>query len=420
MSRYRCVIGCCRASTQADVGPSAYIFNSCAQQNSSSSIYLPPPQIIALCHRIPLSIELYRYTSATAYAFPITNGSNGLSNQSSACCSAVPRCSTLTIRRSFYQGLSSIAIAHSIPSYVNGYIGIGFTKQQWEKLNEIFSSFRSPAPPPAPPSTPLAALQPCTQAPSKPPHQQLIPAPIPTPVTTRSYPPTPSIETIEEVEHKQIPLRNIRPISKKLGASKTIHTSRLPFNEIRVEWPTKFGGSNLCFSRDEDLDAWYTTMLNTHANELATRALPNQAQRHAARRHHFLAIRYRVQILATFFDFFDFLTFHPAMDLTLPSYHLIFIDQRSSLAMPHPKHRTHYSQVFYVVVVAHIAVAKSQLPEKKSWRSATSQNRTCSYQPPPPTPPTSCSCQRSMVYGIQDVIWIVIQYALCAMRWIAL
>ena len=32
--------------------------------------------------------------------------------------------------------------------------------------------------------------------------------------------------------------------------------------------------------------------------------------------------------------------------------------------------------------------------------SATSQNRTCSYQPPPPTPPTSCSCQRSMVCGI--------------------
>ena len=78
---------------------------------------------------------------------------------------------------------------------------------------------------------------------------------------------------IEEVEHKQIPLRNIGPMKKKLGASKTTRTSRLPFDEIRIKWPTTFSGSNLCFSRDEDLDAWYTTMLNTHANELAIRAL---------------------------------------------------------------------------------------------------------------------------------------------------
>ena len=27
-------------------------------------------------------------------------------------------------------------------------------------------------------------------------------------------------------------------------------------------WPTKFGGIYMRFSCDEDLDAWYTTMLN--------------------------------------------------------------------------------------------------------------------------------------------------------------
>ena len=109
---------------------------------------------------------------------------------------------------------------------------------------------------------------------------------------------------------------------------------------------------------------------------------------------------FRFLQLFDFFDFFDFPTFYPAMDLTLPSYHLIFIDHRSSLAMPYPKHQSHYSQVFYVVAVAYIAVAKSWLSEKKSWRSAAPQHHNTYYCQPPPTPPTSCSCQRSMVYGI--------------------
>ena len=163
-------------------------------------------------------------------------------------------------------------MAHSIHSYANGHMATGFTEWQFESLKALLSNRSLPAPPPAPPSAPPSALQLCTQAPSEPPHQQLIPAP----VSAQHYPPSPSIETIEEVEHKQIPLRNIRPMSKKLGASK-VPASRLPFDEIRIEWPTKFGGSNLCFSRDEDLDAWYTTMLNTHANELAIRALPYRA-----------------------------------------------------------------------------------------------------------------------------------------------
>ena len=160
----------------------------------------------------------------------------------------------------------------------------GFTKRQLESLDELFNtvvfdplqnrlilpSALPPAPPPAPPSAPPSAL--CTPAPS-----ELPPQPIPAPVATRSYPPSPCVEAIQEVEYRQIPLRNIGPMKKKLGASKTIPTSRSPFDEIYIEWPTTFGGSNLCFSRDEDLDAWYTTMLNTHANELLVGALPNRA-----------------------------------------------------------------------------------------------------------------------------------------------
>ena len=44
-----------------------------------------------------------------------------------------------------------------------------------------------------------------------------------------------------------------------------------------IIWPPKSGGTYMRFSRDEEPDAWYTTMLNTHANKLATRALPNPA-----------------------------------------------------------------------------------------------------------------------------------------------
>ncbi len=76
---------------------------------------------------------------------------------------------------------------------------------------------------------------------------------------------------IEEVE-KQIynSLRNIRQMRMKLGASsKEMPTSRLLFDEIYVEWSTILGGSNMRFSRDESLDAWYTTMLN-HTHKLAT------------------------------------------------------------------------------------------------------------------------------------------------------
>ena len=31
-----------------------------------------------------------------------------------------------------------------------------------------------------------------------------------------------------------------------------------------IAWPPKFGGTNMRLSRDQHLNAWYTTMLNTH------------------------------------------------------------------------------------------------------------------------------------------------------------
>ena len=65
----------------------------------------------------------------------------------------------------------------------------------------------------------------------------------------------------EEVE-KQIynPLRNVRQMEKKLGASlDKMHTSWLLFDEIWVERSTTLGGNNktLC-CRDEDLNARVT------------------------------------------------------------------------------------------------------------------------------------------------------------------
>ena len=76
-----------------------------------------------------------------------------------------------------------------------------------------------------------------------------------------------------------------------------------------------------------------------------------------------------------FFDFFDFSTFqlsdHSRSFLTFYS-----IGHRSSLALPHPIYRCHYSQVFDIVAVAYIAVAA------KPWNSAPA---------PAPVPPTTLS-----------------------------
>ena len=88
----------------------------------------------------------------------------------------------------------------------------GFTKKQVDSLNELFSIFLTPAPlelsssPSAPPSA----------SPSELPHPQSVSVP----VSTRPYPPSPSVETMKEVKDKQISLRNIQQMRKKHGASK--------------------------------------------------------------------------------------------------------------------------------------------------------------------------------------------------------
>ena len=125
-----------------------------------------------------------------------------------------------------------------------------------------------PAPPPAP--------KPCAQ--TTPP--ELPPQLIPTPVPTRSYPPSPSVETIEEVEQKQVykPLRNVKQMRRKHGASRRRRMRRIrntEFFENCIAWPPKCGGTYIRFSRDEEPDTWYTTMLN-HRQKLID-ALPNPA-----------------------------------------------------------------------------------------------------------------------------------------------
>lgn len=202
----------------------------------------------------------------------------------------------------------------------------GFTKWQFEILKALLLNC-SPlallvvlllALLPTPLSALLAALQLYTVALLELLYQQLIPAPIFASVLAQRCPLSLSIKIIEEVELKQIykPLYDIQLMRKKLGALKMMRISWLPFDKIRIKQPTKFGGSKLYFSRDKDLNVQYTTILNTYTNELVIQALPYQAQRYTARCHYFVTIQYRpvliisrVQILTTFFNFFDFLTF---------------------------------------------------------------------------------------------------------------
>ena len=150
----------------------------------------------------------------------------------------------------------------------------GFTPQQIQslenfidqKLNAIFDQLQNRSllalAPSAPPSAPLPAPPP---APS-----ELPPLP-PTDPPAPAYPtPPPDNDTLKEVEYKQAhkSLRTIRqqPIALKPRASKALPKSRDAevFGNC-IAWPPKFGGTNMRLSRDEYLDAWYTTMLNTRA-----------------------------------------------------------------------------------------------------------------------------------------------------------
>ena len=142
----------------------------------------------------------------------------------------------------------------------------GFTKQQLESLDELFDrKFKQledlllgrSAPPPAP-------------APSAPPPAPKLPPLPPTNPPTPADAPTPSSDTLKEVENKQADksLRNIRkqPNKQKHRAAKAMPKTPRDaevFGNI-IAWPPKFGGTNMRFSPDEEPDAWYTTMLNTH------------------------------------------------------------------------------------------------------------------------------------------------------------
>ena len=122
------------------------------------------------------------------------------------------------------------------------------------------------------PSAPPQAAPPLFALPPAPPAPKLPPQPLSSPIPAPSYPPPPRVETIEEVEHKQVykPLRNIRKQQMRQKHGDTLEkvpTSETHFFEKCIGWPPKFGGIYMSFSRDEEPDAWYTTMLN-HSQKL--------------------------------------------------------------------------------------------------------------------------------------------------------
>ena len=156
----------------------------------------------------------------------------------------------------------------------------GFTKQQIASLDALFDrqfdilfdrlqdDFRKRssappsaplsalpiAPPPAPPSAPQA----CASTPPELPPQR-------PPQSTCPLPPTDPPSVLEEMEH-----------TWKHKASKAVPTIRVSKTfENCIEGPPKSGGIHMRFSRDEEPDAWYTTMLN-HRQKLVG-ALPNLA-----------------------------------------------------------------------------------------------------------------------------------------------
>ena len=145
----------------------------------------------------------------------------------------------------------------------------GFTKQQLEslenfidqKLNALFDQLQNHS---------LLALAPSAPPPAPSELPPLPPTNPPAPACTSA--PPPDNDTLKEVEYKQAykSLRTIRqqPIALKPRASKALPKSRdaefFVFGNC-IAWPPKSGGINMRLSRDEYLDAWYTTMLNTRA-----------------------------------------------------------------------------------------------------------------------------------------------------------
>ena len=173
------------------------------------------------------------------YAWPMKSGSNGIRLSP---CPQAPQPRLLNPDHQTILLLGPIV-------FITIAIGHGLTRQQIDSLNEPINIFLAPQAS-APPSAPPSALQPCNPALS-----ELLSQPIFTPLSACSYPPSSSVETIEEVEQKQVykPLRKIQQTMNKYEASKKTSTSWLPSAEICFGWPTKYGRSSMGFSLDEDL-----------------------------------------------------------------------------------------------------------------------------------------------------------------------
>ena len=257
----------------------------------------------------------------------MTNGSNGLKIQSSASRSAS---TDAQHRKSDDPFARPVVTAMSDDNYIldillskdNNYMGTGFSKKQWDTLKELVDTYWHPpaapppaAPPTAPPAAPLSAPPPASppaQKPCAPTSPELppqpIPAPVSTPVPAQSYPPSPSVKNKDEVKEKQVYklLRNVKQIRQKFGAAKKMPRIRVSkFFENCIGLPSKFGAVNIYFSRDEDPDAWYTTMLN-HKQKLY-RIGSSSMQLDATK---FLRCFAACKIF-NFFNFFNFSTSRP-------------------------------------------------------------------------------------------------------------
>ena len=91
-------------------------------------------------------------------------------------------------------------------------------------------------------------------------------------------------------------------------------------------------------------------------------------------------------------NFFDFSTFPPWTSILSPFLHLIFFDHRSSLTIPYPTQRSHYTQVpMWLLSLTSLSPnpdLRGRILSALQLTPRTPQHRTYSYQPPP-TPPTS-------------------------------
>ena len=117
--------------------------------------------------------------------------------------------------------------------------------------------------------------------------------------------------------------------------------------------------------------------------------MPSQAER-----HHFHCLDscdFECSKSCDVFDFFNFSACRPTS--LIPHLQLILFDsdELSPPAMPHLIHRSHYSQVFYVVAAACYRCCQILILEKNAWQNPENPEapQLRNIATPPPTPPTS-------------------------------